>query len=223
MNGFQRVSSGLRSQIPDALVVSAAPRPRSARPACSPRADSRHLDIVLAVVHRDVQHRRRIHDRRQDLQRAKSYTYAGRAAPAASRAADDLEDACPQTAVVARDQVLHVASAPRRLTRDADGGVGGGEIDDDRLAQHDADERPSLTLERAELERRRRLLGEHHWCPINRLAKPIFTAVDISTPSFVVRTAARRRSFCEEYQTPTRHGRRSAPYRGTFAAGLRTK
>ena len=70
--------------MPGALVGA---RQRVARRSAPPASGvalphARHLDVVLAIVHRDVQHRGRVHDRRQDLQRAEVVDVGGTAAPA---------------------------------------------------------------------------------------------------------------------------------------------
>ena len=130
MNGFQRVSPAARSQMPGALDRAGgrcAGRRRGLRRVAL--AHARHLDVVLAVVHGDVQHRRRIHDRRQDLQRA-DVVDVGR--PRVADGAHDLEDARAQP-VVARDQILHVGRRRNARRGIRDGGVRRGEIDDDAI------------------------------------------------------------------------------------------
>jgi hypothetical protein len=129
-------------------------RARTGRTGVTPH----HLFAVLAVVHRGIENRRRIHDRRQrfhgselmEVRRARPWRHGRR---------HDGHDARAQARLVARDQVFHVGRHGHPLAGRRHHLVGGGQIDHLRVLQDDADEGASLHLEGADLVGRRRLCG----------------------------------------------------------------
>ena len=113
-----------------------------------------HLGVMLTIVHRHIQHRHRIHDRWQRLE-ILAIVDVGRSRSRRGRfdRADDLADPRPDPGVVPGDEILHVGRRGDGGGRRSNRGIRRGKIDDHRVAQHDADERAALPLERAELER----------------------------------------------------------------------
>ena len=88
----------------------------------------------------------------------RSWTNAGRPAPFERfGVGDDLTDARPHAAVVARDQIFHIRRRRHFRRRRLQRGASLGDVDHDRIFQDNPDKRSAVLVERAELERHRAL------------------------------------------------------------------